>query len=294
MADNQTKTSPDTLIAFQGSPGAHSDLACRRAHPYMETLACPTFEDVFDAVENGNAKLGMIPVENSQAGRVAEIHNLFPESNLHFIGEYFHKVEHHLMAPEGASVDTIASVYSHPQALMQCSAHLRALGINDRHTHSDTAASAADVAEWGDKSKAALASSLAADLYGLDIIKANMEDSHDNTTQFITISRDPDDPDEGADHVLTTLLFMVRNIPSALFKAMGGFATNNINVVKLESYIPTPARTEAQFFITFEGNPRQRNVQLALEELGFFCKKVKVLGVYLADPLRYEGRDSSI
>lgn len=274
------------IIAFQGVPGAHSDLACRQAHPYMETKPYASFEDVFVAVEKGEAELGMIPVENSQAGRVAEIHNLLPRTNLHMVGEYFQRIEHHLMALKGTKLEEIKKVYSHPQALMQCNEHLRELGV-ETEAYSNTAAAAKDVAGWGDNSKGALASELAAELYGLEIIKRNMEDSKTNLTVFVTIANEPSDPDPKDGKVITTLLFEIRNIPAALYKALGGFATNNVNMLKLESYIPGGTSNNAQFYASFEGHPEEKHVQLALEELGFFTNKVRVLGIYHADPARY-------
>lgn len=283
----QNHKNPEELVAFQGAPGAHGDMACRKAFPYLETLPCPSFDDVFEAVTQGRAKYGLIPIENSQAGRVAEIHNILPHSTLHFVGEYFHRVQHQLVGVKGAKLKDLKEVHSHPQALLQCRETLHKLGLNDRRAHSDTAGAARDVAEWGDKTKAAIASRLAAELYGLDILKENLQDSDDNTTQFITIARDPVDPDPHQGRVLMTLLFTVRNIPSALYKALGGFATNGVNLIKLESYLTGPYRDTAQFFITFEGHPEDKSVQLALEELGFFCKKVTVLGVYHADEARY-------
>jgi len=280
-------TDPKNTIAFMGVEGANADLACRQTHPYMETLPCASFEDVFDAVEQGRASLGMIPIENSQAGRVAEIHSILPKSKLHIVGEYFQHIEHHLLAPKGATLETIQDVYSHPQALMQCKDHLRELKFTT-HTYSNTAVAAADVAKWKDNSKAAIASKLAAELYGLQILKPNIEDSKDNHTVFVTISKQPADPDPKKEKVLTTLLFTIRNIPAALYKSLGGFATNGVNIIKLESYIPGGKRKDAaQFFLSFEGHPGERSVQLAMEELGFFTKSVRVLGVYPADPVRY-------
>lgn len=279
---------PENTIAFMGIEGANADLACRQACPYMHTLPCPSFEDVFEAVAGGKAALGMIPIENSQAGRVAEIHNLLPRSNLHIVGEYFQKIEHCLLAPKGASLQTVKDVYSHPQALLQCRAHLRELNVTT-HPYSNTAQAAADVAQWNDTSKAALASPLAAELYNLEVLKEHMQDANDNVTVFIIIAREPVDPEPEDVRVITTLLFAVRNIPAALYKGLGGFATNGVNIIKLESYIPGGVRNEAaQFFLSFEGHPRERRVQLALEELGFFSRKVTVLGVYPADPARFE------
>ncbi len=283
---------PENTIAFMGVEGANADLACRQASPYMQTLPCPSFEDVFEAVALGNAALGMIPIENSQAGRVAEIHNILPRSNLHIVGEFFQKIEHCLIAPRGASLETIREVYSHPQALMQCREHVRALGLT-AHPYSNTALAAKDVAEWKDRTKAAIASPLAAELYGLEVLKPHFQDSDSNVTVFIIIAREPIDPEPDANaRILTTLLFTIRNIPGSIYKSLGGFATNVVNVVKLESYIPggkSAANNNAsQFFLSFEGHPNEKRVQNALEELGFFSKKVQVLGVYPADPMRFE------
>jgi prephenate dehydratase len=279
---------PQNTIAFMGVEGANADLACRQKYPYMHTLACASFEDVFQAVADSQAQLGLIPIENSQAGRVAEIHQLLPKINLYIVGEHFQHVEHHLLAPKGATLATVKEVYSHPQALMQCRNHLRELKLTT-HTYSNTAAAAADVAQWNDPSKAAVASALAGELYGLTNLKPHIEDSKDNVTVFVAIAREPIDPDPKQEKVLTTLLFAIRNIPAALYKALGGFATNGVNIIKLESYIPGgAAQGSAQFFLTFEGHPQERLCQLALEELGFFCKKVTVLGVYPADPVRYQ------
>lgn len=279
---------PENTIAFMGMEGANADLACRQACPYMHTLPCASFEDVFEAVEQGKAALGMIPIENSQAGRVAEIHYLLPRTNVHIVGEYFQAIEHCLVAPKGSNLKGIKEVYSHPQALMQCRGHLRELGVA-AHPYSNTAQAAADVAQWNDKTKAAVCSPLAAELYGLSVLREHLQDSDGNTTVFVVIAREPVDPDpEKTARVLTTLLFTVRNIPAALYKALGGFATNNVNILKLESYIPGGGTQEsAQFFLICEGHPRQLHVQHTLEELHFFCKQVRVLGVYPADPARF-------
>lgn len=281
---------PDNTIAFMGVEGANADLACRQACPYMQTLPCPSFEDVFTAVAEGKAALGMIPIENSQAGRVAEIHNILPRSNLHIIGEFYQKIEHCLMAPKGAILEEITDIYSHPQALLQCRERLRALG-KPTHPYSNTAAAAKDVAEWKDKTKAAIASPLASELYGLSVLKPHFQDADDNVTVFIILAREPVDPEPEAGKILTSLLFTVRNLPGALYKALGGFATNGVNIIKLESYIPggktAGGNNASQFFLSFEGHPREKSVQQALEELGFFTKKVRVLGVYPADPARF-------
>lgn len=274
------------VIIFQGVPGAHADLACRQAYPYYESKAVASFDEAVRAVENGDASLCLIPFENSHAGRVAEIHNLLPQTKLHIVGEYFLPVAHHLLAPKNASLKTIKTVYSHPQALMQCREHVHKLKLQSE-SFSNTAAAAKAVSEWNDPSKAALGSSLAAELYGLQILKPNMHDADDNTTLFIALAREPSDPDIADGMVLTSLFFSARNIPAALYKALGGFATNQVNLIKIESYIPSGKSKNAQFFVTFEGHPNSRNVQLAMEELGFFCKKVKVLGVYPAAKERF-------
>lgn len=282
-----TVIDPENTIAFMGAEGSNSDLACRQSCPYMSTLACPSFEDVFEAVSSGKAALGMIPIENSQAGRVAEIHHLLPKTSLHIVGEYFQHIEHCLLAAKGATLTSVKDVYSHPQGLLQCRNHLREMKLAT-HSYSSTAQAAADVAQWNDKTKAAIASPLAAELYGLSVLKEHMQDADDNVTVFIIIAREPVDPDPEKNRVLTTLLYTVRNIPAALYKSLGGFATNGVNILKLESYIPGGASREAaQFFLTCEGHPRDQGVKNALEELGFYCRKVQVLGVYPADPARF-------
>jgi prephenate dehydratase len=272
-------------IAFMGVEGANADLACRQKEPYMHTLPVASFDDVFEAVESGRARLGMIPIENSQAGRVAEIHNLLPSSNLHIVAEHIQRIEHHLAAPKGATLADITEVYSHPQALMQSK---RFLKENQFKTFpwSNTATAARDVASWNDLSKASICSDLAAELYGLQILQRNIEDASDNVTVFVVVSREPFDPEPKDGTILTSLLFELRNIPAALYKALGGFATGGINMIKLESYIRGGGSQSAQFFLTVEGNPHERNLQLALEELSFFTKKIRVLGVYHADKRR--------
>ncbi len=275
----------DNTVAFAGVEGANADLACRQKHPYMVTHAYPTFEDVFDAVERGEAKYGMIPIENSRAGRVAEIHNLLPDTDLHIVDEYILPVEHHLFGAKGATLEDIRQVYSHPQALMQCRENLRSEPF-EAVPYADTALAGKDVAAWNNISKAALCSKLAGEIYHLELLREHMEDHHDNRTLFITVAREPADPDPSKEKVLTSALFIVRSIPAALYKSLGGFATNGINLIKLESYIGQGMSESAQFFITFEGHPDEKPVQLAMQELGYFSKKVKVLGVYPADPSR--------
>lgn len=286
MAENGTKKGSENIIAFQGVSGAHSDVACRQAFPYMEPKHYESFADVFDAVEKGEAGIGLIPVGNSYAGRVAEIHNILPRTKLSIVGEHFSKIEHHLAAPKGTKIEDIKQVYSHPQALMQCEKSLKKIKVEPVR-HSNTAIAARDVAQWKDKSKAALCSSLAAELYGLEIIKKNMQDIADNTTLFLAFAKEPIDPDPDKESmIITSMLFATRNIPAGLYKALGGFATNNVNLIKLESYIPETESSQAQFFISFEGSPREVHVQRAIEELGFFTKKTKLLGVYPAHKKR--------
>lgn len=276
------------LIAFQGLPGAHSHQACLSAYPDYEPVPYSSFEEVFDAVEKGEAELGIVPVENSHAGRVAEIHNLLADTNLHIVAEHFQKIEHHLLGIKGAKKEGVKFAHSHPQALMQCRKSLRDMGLA-AVSAGNTAAAASEVAKLADPSHAALAGRLAAKIHGLEILAENMEDSHNNMTIFNAISKEPIEPDPSSPNVITALIFTIRNIQAALYKSLGGFATNNVNMLKLESYIPGGRSSMAQFFISFQGHPKQKNVQQALEELGFFSKKVKLLGVYYADPERFGG-----
>jgi len=275
-------------IAFMGVSGANADLACRQNYPYFTTMPLNSFEDVFEAVAAGRAKLGMIPIENSQAGRVAEIHNLLPRTNLHIVAEHIQKVEHHLYGIKGAKLADVKNVYSHHQGLLQCRSFIREHELTT-HIHDNTATAARDVSAWNDASKAAICSALAGELYGLTRIAENIQDAEDNETLFVALAKEPVDPDPADGMVLTSLFFSLRNIPAALYKSLGGFATNGVNVVKLESYIPGGKKNDAaQFFLSFEGHPNERNVQRALEELSFYCKKVTVLGVYPADKSRLE------
>lgn len=274
------------LIAFQGFPGAYSDLACRTACPTMTTLPCRTFEDAFAAVREGRAELAMIPVENSIAGRVADNHHLLPEGGLHIIGEHFQRVNHQLLAPKGASLDSIKTVRSHLQALSQCQSMIRQLGL-EAINHADTAGAAAEIGQLNDPRHAAIASSLAAEIYGLDILKSGIEDAQHNTTRFLILARAPKQPPVGG-KTITTFVFRVRSVPAALYKAMGGFATNGINMTKLESYMVGGRFTQTQFYADVEGHPDERPLRLALEELDFFAREVKILGVYPANPFRYQ------
>jgi len=276
---------PAHTIAFQGAAGAYSDMACRAAYPEMTTLPCVSFEDTFAAVQEGRARLAMIPVENSSAGRVAEFHHLMPDSGLHIIAEHFQKVDHQLLAPKGATLKTVREVRSHEQALSQCRRFIRAADLQPV-TKADTAGAAAEVAALGDPGCAAIASSLAAEVYDLKVLKRDIQDVRDNTTRFLVMSGEPIDPDPADGPVVTTFVFLVRSVPAALFKALGGFATNGVNITKLESYILDGHFTVAQFYADIEGHPDERLVRLALEELSFFSRKVRILGVYPAHPFR--------
>ncbi len=276
-------------IAYQGVVGANSDIACRQLYPEYEAVARSSFFDVFKAVESGEVEFGMIPLENSYAGRVSEIHNLLQDGNISIVAEHFVKIEHQLVGLEGTTIEDMKEIYSHPQALMQCRKNLGELKNIKQIECSNTAEAARFIANQTDKSKAALCSKLAAEINGLKIIKSNIQDSADeNFTVFIVISKTPSDPDPTKGKVITTMLFTVRNIPGAVYKALGGFATNGVNLLKWESYIPSGKSSQAKFFISIEGHPSEPNVALALEEVGFFSKSVKLLGVYYADQTRYQ------
>jgi len=273
------------MIAFQGEAGANSHIACREAFPDMVGLPCDTFEDVFAAVQEGRARLAMIAIENSLAGRVADVHHLIPGTGLYIVGEHFLPVRHQLLGLKGAKIEDVKSVHSHVHALGQCRRAIRELGLK-AVVAADTAGAARQIAEAGDKSQAAIATALAADIYGLDILRANVEDAEHNTTRFIIMAKEPDDagPDEGP--VITSFIFRVRNVPAALYKALGGFATNGVNMTKLESYQLEGTFNASQFYADIEGHPDSRNVRLALEELEFFTNELRILGIYKAHPYR--------
>ena len=268
-------------IAFQGEPGANSHIACNEAYPSHEPLPCPTFEDAFAAVRGGRAKLAMIPIDNSIAGRVADIHHLMPRSGLHIVGEWFLPVQHQLMAPRGATLKTIRTVESHVHALGQCRRIIRKLGVK-AVVAADTAGAAREVAEAGDITRAALATGLAAKIYGLQILKRDVADAKHNTTRFVVLARKPKWANRKEPHVVTTFVFEVRNIPAALYKALGGFATNGINMTKLESYMVNGSFAATQFYADVQGHPKDRSLELALEELEFVSRpnSLKILGVY--------------
>lgn len=273
-------------IAFQGEPGAYSHQACHETFPEMEALSCRTFEDVIETVRRGQADLAMLPVENSTYGRVADIHQLLPSSGLHIIGEAFVRVHINLLAVPGTRLDEVRSAMSHTMLLGQCRDFLRHHGIQ-AVTGADTAGSAQHIAEIGDPAQAALASELAGEIYGLSILARHIEDHDTNTTRFLVMAREPDFARRGDHGMITSFVFRVRNIPAALYKAMGGFATNGINMTKLESYMVNGQFTATQFYADIEGHPDDRSVKLALEELGYFTTELKLLGVYPADPRRH-------
>jgi prephenate dehydratase len=277
-------------IVFQGETGANSHMACRSVYPDYVAVPCATFEDCFAAMESGEADFGMIPVENSIAGRVADIHHLLPRSNLHIIGEYFMPIRFQLMAPKGARIENLKSVQSHVMALGQCRNIIRDLGLK-AIVGADTAGSARQIAELGDLTASALAPEMAAEVYGLDILKRNVEDAEHNTTRFLILSREPARAAYSGQPVITTFIFRVRNVAAALYKALGGFATNGVNMTKLESYQLEGQFFASMFYADIEGHPDDKNVALALEELAFFCAELKILGVYRANPFREKIRE---
>jgi prephenate dehydratase len=272
-------------ISYQGEPGSNSDKACREVFPTLDRLPSVTFEDALEAVSTGAASLAMIPVENSIAGRVADIHHLLPESGLHIVGEHFLPIHFQLMALPGATLGEIRSVRSHAHAIWQCRKLIRehdwTCVVAD-----DTAGAAREVAAAGDPTVAALAPRLAADLHGLRVLAEDVEDEHHNTTRFLVLAREPQEPPLDDRPMITTFLFRVRNVPAALYKAMGGFATNGVNITKLESYQLGGAFFATQFYADIEGHPKDAAVALALEELAFFSVRLRILGTYPAHPYR--------
>ncbi|MDP3969071.1 MAG: prephenate dehydratase [Nocardioides sp.] len=277
-------TSP-RRIAYQGEPGANSHQVCRQHYPDWDTLPCASFEDVFAAVEAGDADLAMIPIDNSIAGRVADIHHFLPGSGLHIVAEHFLRIRFHLMAVPGATLDTISTVHSHVHALGQCRKIIRERGLAPVIS-GDTAGAAREVAEAADPTQAAISPPMAAQIYGLQILATDVEDEDHNTTRFVVLSREPVTADPDGPATVTTFLFNVRNIPAALYKALGGFATNGVNMTKLESYMVGGEFTATQFLAEVDGHPDHPGVRRALEELRFFTTDVTIMGVYAADPSR--------
>ncbi|GAB6984263.1 prephenate dehydratase [Nocardioides pyridinolyticus] len=272
-------------IAYQGEPGANSHQVCKEHYPDWEALACASFEDVFAAVENGEADLAMIPIDNSIAGRVADIHHFLPDSGLHIIAEHFLRIRFCLMGVPGTTPDSITTVHSHVHALGQCRRIIREHGYKPLIS-GDTAGAAREISELGDVTQAAISPPLAADIYGLEILAEDVEDEDHNTTRFVVLSRELVEAPAGNGPVVTSFIFNVRNLPAALYKALGGFATNGVNMTKLESYMVGGEFTATQFLAEVDGHPEDDGLRNALEELAFFTTDVKVLGVYPADPFR--------
>jgi len=285
------KAAASNIIAFQGEPGANSDMACRAAFPYMTTLPCPTFETAMAAVQAGKAELAIIPVENSIAGRVADLHSLLPHTRLKIVAEHFQRVEHCLVALPGASLKSVKTVKSHVQALAQCRNFLKKHRFEPL-VHADTAGAAREIAEIGDPAVGAIASSLAARIYNLKVLAKNIEDADHNTTRMLVFSREEATLDWRTVQCMTAFLFRVKSRPAALYKALGGFATNGVNIVKLESYLSGARFEQAQFYAEVEGHPEQRSVHLAFEELGFFSEELKLLGTFPTNPFRRKGWDA--
>jgi prephenate dehydratase len=282
------ETAPETTlrrVAFQGEPGAYAHLAIREALPSAFAVPQPTFEGTINAVSNGETALAIIPIENSLHGRIADIHRLLPDAGLHIVGEHFHRVHHQLLGVKGASLDDIKTVLSQEPALGQCRRLIADMKLGTQNWH-DTAGAARHVAESRDPSVAAIASSLAAELYGLEILKADVEDETHNVTRFLIMSRESCQAALDSGPAITSFIFRVRNVPAALYKALGGFATNGINITRLESYQLGGSFNATQFYADIEGHPEERNVRLALEELEFFTSRLTLLGVYRAHPFR--------
>ena len=277
-------TKPHKLVAIQGVLGSNSDIARRNLLPQMDTYPCETFEKAFNALKDGTAELALIAVDNTIDGRVADVHHLLAGSDFYIVGEYFLPIDFALMALPSAQISDLTDVYSHPHAIPQCRKIIRELNLKP-HVHPDTAGAAADVALWGDKTKAALAPTLAAEIYGLKVLKEKVQDETDNTTRFLVLSKDISLPKASSGNFITSLYFEVRNIPAALYKALGGFATNGVQVIKLESYVD-PRFNVARFYLEIIGHTQDRAVGLALEELAFFAKDIRNMGTYKAHEFR--------
>lgn len=297
----ETLISRAKTVAFQGEPGAYANLAAREALPWADALPRPTFEAAVAAVKNGETDLAVIPVENSLYGRIADVHSLMRffgravkgyvppdgKNNLFILGEHFFRVRHQILGLPNAKLEEVKTVFSQAPALGQCRKILKKLNLVDKQWY-DTAGSARHVAELGDPTCAAIASALAGEIYGLKVLKANVEDAANNMTRFLIVGREPDDPPNDGRPIITTVLFRVRNVPAALYKALGGFATNGVNVTKLESYQLGGSFNATEFYADIEGHPDAHNVRLALEELAFFSSKVVTIGIYPAHPYRSE------
>jgi prephenate dehydratase len=280
-----TSTPEPRRIAYQGEPGANSHTVCLQHYPDWETVPCASFEDVFALVEGGGADLAMIPIDNSIAGRVSDIHHFLPTSRLHIVAEHFLRIRFMLMGVPGSSLETIRTVHSHVHALGQCRKVIRELGLVPTIS-GDTAGAAREVAESEDPTRAAISPPLAAETYGLQILREDVEDEEHNTTRFVVLSRELVEAEPGNGPVVTSFIFSVRNLPAALYKALGGFATNGVNMTKLESYMVGGHFSATQFLAEVDGHPADLPVRRALEELRFFTTDVKILGVYPAAPER--------
>ncbi|MEM9170054.1 MAG: prephenate dehydratase [Pseudomonadota bacterium] len=270
---------PDTTIVYQGEPGAYSENACETFAPHFTPSPCATFEEALDAVATGRAARAMLPIENSLAGRVGDMHHLLPQSNLHIVAEHFLAIRHQLLGAPGARLDAIRVVRSHQMALGQCRNAVRDLGLRPEAA-GDTAGAAKRLAALADPTEAVIASARAADLYGLEILKENIEDAGHNTTRFFQMALDPHDAEPGEGTIVTSFIFQVRNIPAALYKALGGFATNGVNLTKLESYQLDGSFSATMFYADAEGHPDEPPMRRALEELGFFSTRLRILGAY--------------
>ena len=277
------------IIAFQGISGAYSEMACNYKFQSLETLPCSSFEEMILSVQEGRADLAMVPVENSIAGRVTDIHHLLPDSGLHIIDELFFRVNHMLLGIHGAKLEDLKEVRSHAQGIAQCRKNIKKHNLSSS-IHPDTAGAAKEISELNDKTIGAIASGLSAEIYSLNILLKNFEDSNANTTRFLIMSKKPQMPDFSDEKYITTIVFSTRSVPAALYKALGGFATNGVNLTKLESYMKNGKMTATQFYVDIEGHPNSQPMQHALKELEFFCgsENIKILGTYHASPKRKE------
>src|SRR5690349_17941626 len=284
MSKNRPMTA-QPRIAYQGEPGANSDMVCKEHYPDWEAVPCASFEDVFAAVTGGDAELAMIPIDNSIAGRVADIHHFLPTSGLHIIAEHFLRIQFSLLGVPGSSLDTIKTVHSHVHALGQCRKIIKQYGLTPIIS-GDTAGAAREIADAADPSQAAISPPLAAEIYGLEVLASDVEDEDHNTTRFVVLSREYVPAPRGNGPVVTSFIFNVRNLPASLYKALGGFATNGVNMTKLESYMVGRHFSATQFLAEVDGHPSDPGLARALEELAFFTTDIKILGVYPADPFR--------
>ena len=279
------KMLPIKNFAFQGVNGAYSEQAGKNVFPNAKSFPCSTFEDMFSCVKNEKADIALVPIENSQAGRVADTQRLIPDSDLNIIGEYFLEVNHNLLAIAGTKITDIKRIHSHEQGIAQCRNNIIKLN-KEMVIAADTAGSAKTISNLKSNEDAAIASALAADIYNLEVLKSNFQDSLNNVTRFLIMSKNSSDIKSTEQNLLTTLVFVVRSIPASLYKCLGGFASNGVNITKLESYIHPQGFDVAQFYIDFEGHPEHDSVKLALEEMKFFCKEIKILGVYKKSEFR--------